>query len=76
VEISPKTIREILKGIVRCCCTCFFGKNVLDNKKITLRRHKQSGVLGVTNTYGHGFAALLKRKYFQECKIYFLRKYI
>ncbi|WP_177177350.1 hypothetical protein [Bacillus sp. MUM 116] len=35
--------REVLKGILREVAAYFFRKNILENKKTTLRRHKQKG---------------------------------
>jgi hypothetical protein len=43
MEILLEFIREILKGVVREVAAHVFRKNVLDNKKTTLRRHKQRG---------------------------------
>lgn len=36
-------LREALKGIVRKVGAYFFQKNVLENRKTTLRRGKQKG---------------------------------
>lgn len=43
METFLEIIREILKGIVREVTAHVFRKNVLDNKKTTLRRRKQKG---------------------------------
>jgi hypothetical protein len=43
METFLEFMREILKGIVRAVAAYAFRKNVLDNKKTTLRRHKLKG---------------------------------
>jgi hypothetical protein len=43
METFLEILREVLKGIVREVCAYVFRKNVLDNKKTTLRRRKQKG---------------------------------
>ncbi|WP_307257910.1 hypothetical protein [Oikeobacillus pervagus] len=44
METFLEFLREVLKGIVREVSAYFFRKNVLENnKKTTLRRHKQKG---------------------------------
>lgn len=43
MEIILEIVREVLKGIVREVSAYLFRKNVLDNKKTTLRRRKQKG---------------------------------
>ena len=42
MEIFLEFLREVLKGIVREISAYFFRKNILENKKTTLRRRKQS----------------------------------
>jgi hypothetical protein len=36
-------LREVLKGMVREVCAYFFRKNVLEDRKTTLRRLKHKG---------------------------------
>ncbi|WP_197482183.1 hypothetical protein [Oceanobacillus sp. Castelsardo] len=43
MEIFLEFLREVLKGFVREGSAHFFRKNILENKKTTLRRHKQRG---------------------------------
>jgi hypothetical protein len=43
METFLEILREVLKGIIREVSACFFRKNVLENKKTTLRRRKQKG---------------------------------
>jgi hypothetical protein len=43
METFLEFLREFMKGIVRKFAAYTFRKNVLDNKKTTLRRHKQKG---------------------------------
>ena len=43
METFLEVIREIVKGIVRESAAYIFRKNVLDQKKTTLRRRKQRG---------------------------------
>jgi hypothetical protein len=43
LETILEFIREILKGIVRETTAFFFRKNILENKKTTLRRRKHKG---------------------------------
>jgi hypothetical protein len=43
VETFLEFIREILKGIMREVTVYFFRKNVLENRKTTLRRRKLKG---------------------------------
>ena len=43
METFLEIFREVLKGIVRECSAYFFRKNVLENKKTTLRRRKPKG---------------------------------
>ena len=45
METFLEIMREILKGIVRESTAYVFRKNVLDQKKTTLRRRKQKGGL-------------------------------
>ncbi|MDF0728674.1 hypothetical protein PY093_18780 [Cytobacillus sp. S13-E01] len=49
METFLEIIREILKGIVREVAAHVFRKNVLDNKKTTLRRRKLKGGSRKTN---------------------------
>ncbi len=41
METFLEFLREVLKGIVREISAYFFRKNILENKKTTLRRRKQ-----------------------------------
>ncbi|WP_035424143.1 hypothetical protein, partial [Bacillus sp. UNC438CL73TsuS30] len=41
METFLEILREILKGILREVSAYFFRKSILENKKTTLRRHKQ-----------------------------------
>lgn len=43
METFLEFLREVLKGIVREIGAYFFRKNILENKKTTLRRPKQKG---------------------------------
>ncbi|WP_170007306.1 hypothetical protein [Bacillus fonticola] len=43
METFLEFVREILKGAVREIAAFLFRKNVLEDKKTTLRRHKQEG---------------------------------
>jgi len=43
METFLELIREVLKGIVRELSAYLFRRNVLENKKTTLRRRKQKG---------------------------------
>ncbi|MFC5466836.1 hypothetical protein [Lederbergia graminis] len=43
METFLEFLREVVKGIVRESSAYFFRKNILENKKTTLRRHKQKG---------------------------------
>ncbi|GAA0317397.1 hypothetical protein GCM10008967_04970 [Bacillus carboniphilus] len=43
METFLEFLREVLKGIVREVGAYLFRKNVLGNKKTTLRRRKQKG---------------------------------
>ena len=43
METFLEFLREVLKGIVREISAFFFRKNILENKKTTLRRRKQKG---------------------------------
>ncbi|MGN8845870.1 hypothetical protein ACTNDN_24040 [Niallia sp. HCP3S3_B10] len=43
METFLEFVREVLKGIVREISAYFFRKNILENKKTTLRRRKQKG---------------------------------
>ncbi|PFN80674.1 hypothetical protein COJ85_30175 [Bacillus sp. AFS076308] len=45
MEYFLEILKEILKGILREVIAYFFRKNVLENKKTTLRRRKQKGGL-------------------------------
>jgi hypothetical protein len=43
METFLEILREVLKGMVREVCAYFFRKNVLEDRKTTLRRRKQKG---------------------------------
>ncbi|MDR7002167.1 hypothetical protein [Neobacillus niacini] len=43
METFLEIVKEILKGILREVSAYFFRKNVLENKKTTLRRSKPKG---------------------------------
>jgi len=43
METFLEFLREVLKGIVHEISAYFFRKNILENKKTTLRRRKQKG---------------------------------
>ncbi|WP_170007302.1 hypothetical protein [Bacillus fonticola] len=43
METFLEVVREILKGVMRESAAFLFRKNVLEDKKTTLRRHKQKG---------------------------------
>jgi hypothetical protein len=43
METFLEMLREILKGIVRETAAFIFRKQLLDNKKTTLRRRKHKG---------------------------------
>ena len=43
MEAILELFREVLKGVVRELAAYFFRKDVLENKKTTLRRRKQKG---------------------------------
>jgi hypothetical protein len=43
METFLEFLREVLKGIAREVSAYFFRKNILENKKTTLRRRKQKG---------------------------------
>ena len=43
METFLEFLREVVKGIVRESSAYFFRKNILENKKTTLRRHNQKG---------------------------------
>ena len=43
METFLEYLREVLKAIVREISAYFFRKNVIENKKTTLRRRKQKG---------------------------------
>ena len=43
METFLEIVREISKGILREIAAFLFRKNVLEDKKTTLRRHKQKG---------------------------------
>lgn len=42
-ETFLEILREVLKGVLREVSAYFFRKNVLEDKKTTLRRRKQKG---------------------------------
>jgi len=48
METFLEFLREVLKGIVREISAYFFRKNILENKKTTLRRRKQELMVTVT----------------------------
>ncbi|MDQ1000357.1 hypothetical protein QFZ28_000757 [Neobacillus niacini] len=43
METFLEILREVLKGMGREVCAYFFRKNVLEDRKTTLRRRKQKG---------------------------------
>ena len=43
METFLEILREILKGIMREIATYLFRKNILENKRTALRRHKPKG---------------------------------
>ncbi|MCM3118446.1 hypothetical protein M3610_24875 [Neobacillus sp. MER 74] len=43
METFLEFLREVLKGVIREISAYFFRKNVLENRKTTLRRHKPKG---------------------------------
>jgi hypothetical protein len=43
METFFEILREVMKGMVRETTAYFFRKNVLEDKKTTLRRHKLKG---------------------------------
>ncbi|PLS03331.1 hypothetical protein CVD27_15265 [Neobacillus cucumis] len=43
METFLELLLEVLKGILREVSAYFFRKNVLENRKTTLRRRKQKG---------------------------------
>ncbi|MDQ6594865.1 hypothetical protein [Bacillus salipaludis] len=43
METFLEILREVLKGLLRELTAYFFRKNILENKKTTLRRRKQKG---------------------------------
>jgi hypothetical protein len=43
METFLEILREVLKGMVREVFAYFFRKNVLEDRKTTLRRSKQKG---------------------------------
>ncbi|WP_197032444.1 hypothetical protein [Bacillus sp. UNC41MFS5] len=43
METFLEILREVLKGVMREWSAYAFRKNVLENKKTTLRRRKQKG---------------------------------
>ncbi|MEH7083860.1 hypothetical protein V7139_14165 [Neobacillus drentensis] len=43
METFLEILREILKGMIRLVSAYFFRKNILENRKTTLRRLKQKG---------------------------------